>query len=44
MGGDWTQTVCSGCYVILVRAQREEAKKAAKANRYPMQAKHRRTG
>jgi hypothetical protein len=38
MNGDWAQTVCVGCYGILVRAprgkakaQREEAKKAAEA-------------
>jgi hypothetical protein len=40
MNGDWAQTVCVGCYGILVRAhggktkaQREEAKKAAEAEK-----------
>jgi len=39
MGGSWTQTVCEHCYGFLVHEQREKAKKGAKANVGPVQAK-----
>jgi hypothetical protein len=38
INGDWTQTVCIGCYGLLVHEQRE-AKKAAHAARHPDRAK-----
>lgn len=44
MDGDWTQTLCSTCHDSLVHAQRDEAKKATKTKRKPVQAKRRQPG
>jgi hypothetical protein len=44
MDGDWTQTVCNGCYSLQVNAQREEVTKTAKAKRHPVEAKQQLSG